>query len=56
MAQFGLVFALVALSIVGLALGVLLGRAPLQGGCGSGRCVKLTKCTGCPHSTQKKDT
>jgi hypothetical protein len=49
MAFLGLVFLLIALSMAGLALGVLLGGMPLQTGCGAIRCTKAVKCDGCPH-------
>jgi hypothetical protein len=49
MAFLGLVFLLIALSMAGLALGVLLGRMPLQTGCGATCCTKFIKCDGCPH-------
>jgi hypothetical protein len=45
MATFLLSFALIALAIGGLALGVIFGRAPIRGSCGGLACDGA--CTGC---------
>ena len=49
MAVFGLVFVIITLSIAGLAVGVIVGRAPLRGTCagGGGTCPKAFECRGC---------
>ncbi len=47
MAVFVLVFLVILLSITGLAVGILLGRAPLQGTCSASNCSKIIKCSGC---------
>jgi len=46
---FVLVFFITTVSIAGLAIGVILGRAPLRGTCASGTCTKVVKCSGCQH-------
>jgi hypothetical protein len=48
LAVFLLTFLLVLLAITGLALGVLMGRKPLEGSCGTAHCTKIMKCAGCP--------
>ena len=52
MVIFGLVFLIVTISVVGLAIGVLLGRAPLRGSCGAGVCTRAVKCPGCHRNTE----
>lgn len=47
MLTFLLAFGLMLLSIIGLALGVLAGRAPLKGSCGGVACLKGLNCGGC---------
>ena len=49
MAIFLLVFALMILSAVALALGVVFGRGPLQNGCNAAVCAKRIKCADCPN-------
>lgn len=38
MATFVLAFVVIAISLAGLAVGILAGRSPLAGGCGRGAC------------------
>ena len=52
MVVFGLVFLIVMISVAGLAIGVLLGRAPLRGSCGDGVCTRTVKCPGCHRTTE----
>jgi len=52
MVVFGLVFLIVMISVAGLAIGVLLGRAPLRGSCGDGVCTRAVKCPGCHRTTE----
>ena len=47
MAVFGLVFVIITLSIAGLAIGVIVGRAPIRGNCAGGTCPKDFECGGC---------
>ncbi len=47
MAVFGLVFLIIAVSIAGLAIGVIFGRAPIKGTCAGGTCPKAFGCVGC---------
>ena len=47
MALFVLVFVITALSIAGLAVGVICGRAPLKGTCATGTCSRASGCSGC---------
>ena len=47
MAVFGLVFLIFAVSIAGLAIGVIFGRAPIKGTCAGGTCPKAFGCVGC---------
>ena len=51
MATFLLSLAVVLLSVLGLALGVLFGRAPLAGSCGGISCIRGTDCAGCPRGS-----
>ncbi len=52
---FGLVFLIVAISIAGLAIGILLGRAPLQGTCGTGNPCEAVRCAACPRKAASGD-
>jgi hypothetical protein len=54
MAQFFLGFTLVALSIMGLAAGLFLGRSPLRGTCDTQSCNKAIKCAGCQKARQRR--
>jgi len=45
---FILTFAIMLASITGLAVGVLLGRAPIRGSCGGMACVEGAECATCP--------
>lgn len=47
METFLLTFALVLLSLGGLAVGVMFGRAPLKGSCGGVACAKGISCGAC---------
>lgn len=47
MATFVLTLVIVLASVAGLAIGVLLGRAPLRGTCGGVACVKGGGCVAC---------
>ncbi len=47
MAIFGLVFLIFAISIAGLAIGVIFGRTPIKGTCAGGTCPKAFECGGC---------
>ncbi len=49
MAGFVIGFAIVLLSVGGLALGVIFGREPLRGSCGGLSCIPGTDCAGCPR-------
>lgn len=57
MISFLFAFVLLSLSILGLALGVIFGRAPIRGSCGGLACHKGLGCAGCPardaHETGK---
>lgn len=44
-----LALVVVGLSVGGLALGVLLGRAPLKGSCGGMACIDKIECEVCPN-------
>lgn len=55
MVIFALVFVIILISIAGLAAGVLLGRAPLQGTCNSVTCVKKIACAGCKRREPTED-
>lgn len=56
MAVFGLVFLVFTVSIAGLAIGVIFGRAPIKGTCAGGSCPKAFGCVGCQHqkATEEK--
>lgn len=47
MAVLGLVFVIITLSMAGLAIGVIVGRAPIKGTCAGGTCPKAFECGGC---------
>lgn len=55
MVIFALVFVIVLASIAGLAAGVILGRAPLRGTCGSASCSKVFRCAGCQKRKPAED-
>ncbi|MCK4860356.1 MAG: hypothetical protein KAS85_00405 [Rhodobacteraceae bacterium] len=56
MAVFGLVFLIIAVSIAGLAIGVIFGRAPIKGTCSGGTCPKAFGCVGCQQQkTMEKE-
>lgn len=38
---------LILLSVAGLALGVIMGRASIRGSCGGVACIKGADCAGC---------
>jgi hypothetical protein len=52
---FTFVLIVVLISMAGLAAGVLLGRAPLQGTCNSATCSKKFACAGCKKRRPKED-
>lgn len=52
MATFVLTLVIVLASIVGLATGVLLGRAPLRGSCSGVACGKASNCMACETHRQ----
>ncbi|MEX0957179.1 MAG: hypothetical protein WDZ83_18445 [Rhizobiaceae bacterium] len=39
--------AVLALSILGLSLGVIMGREPIRGSCGGVACIKGAQCASC---------
>ena len=51
-----LAFLIVLLAIVGLAIGVLAGRAPIKGSCGGLACVKGVDCSACKSRHGKDNT
>lgn len=55
MAVFGLVFVIITLSIASLAIGVIVGRAPIKGTCAGGTCPKSFGCTGCQKQNATED-
>lgn len=55
MVIFVLVFVIILVSIAGLAAGVMLGRAPLQGTCNSATCSKKFACAGCKRRKPAED-
>lgn len=54
MLTFALAAILSGLAIVGLAVGVLLGRAPIKGSCGGLSCVGLD-CATCPSRRERDE-
>lgn len=50
MQTFILTLILMLLSVLGLGLGVLAGRAPIRGSCGGIACRKGAGCRACPKS------
>jgi hypothetical protein len=56
MATFILTLVIVLASVAGLAVGVLLGRAPLRGSCGGIACVKGGGCAACQRHRDAEDT
>jgi hypothetical protein len=55
MITFLLALAIVVAAVVGLSLGVLLGRAPIKGSCGGIACVPGTDCAACPMHSDEGD-
>ncbi len=53
MATFILTFVIVAVSLLGLGLGVLFGRSPVSGSCGGLSCVPDSRCAGCTKHQNK---
>lgn len=53
METFILAFLLICAAIVGLAIGVLAGRAPLKGSCGGLACKGLGACEICPRKSKE---
>jgi hypothetical protein len=51
MAVFILSLCIIALALLGLALGLLIGRGPVQGSCGGLSCGKTLACEGCSRRT-----
>ena len=49
MAIIFLSFAIIALSLAGLGLGVIFGRTPIKGSCGGLSCIDKSACVACPH-------
>lgn len=47
MVVFGLVLLIFMISVAGLAIGVIFGRAPIKGTCAGGTCPKIFECGGC---------
>ncbi len=47
MAFFSLILLIFIISIAGLAIGVIFGRTPIKGSCGTANCSKRFECTGC---------
>lgn len=45
-------FVIIALSLAGLGLGMLLGGAPIKGSCGGLACLSHAECNGCTHKNQ----
>lgn len=56
MATLILAIVLVTLAMLGLGLGVVLGRAPLKGSCGGSVCTRAISCAGCRAATRMEDT
>jgi hypothetical protein len=51
MSQYLLGFLVMALSVLGMAIGVLMGGKPIQGSCGG---IASGACSGCQQSCKKK--
>lgn len=56
MATFFLTLVIVLASVAGLAIGILLGRAPLRGSCGGVPCANGGSCAACQIHTDLEDT
>ena len=54
MAVFILSFCIMALGVLGLGLGSLIGRGPVRGSCGGLSCGKRLACEGCSHRTDRE--
>lgn len=55
MTTFLLGFGIISLSILGLAIGVMAGRAPIRGSCGGLSCGTTGGCAACPRAKSRKD-
>jgi len=55
MAVFGLVLLVFAVSMAGLAIGVIFGRDPIKGTCAGGTCPKQFGCVGCQKHKTTED-
>lgn len=55
METFILAFAIILLAICGLAVGVMAGRAPIQGSCGGLACLKNVDCGVCKARRAMED-
>ena len=47
--------AIVGLSVIGLAVGIMAGRRPIQGSCGGVACLKNISCIDCPNRKMVKE-
>jgi uncharacterized protein len=45
---------LILLSILGLSIGVIMGRGPVRGSCGGVSCIKGADCRGCTARRPKE--
>lgn len=48
------VFVIFALAVAAMAIGVLLGRAPIKGSCGGLACIDKLDCEVCPHRDHER--
>lgn len=53
MQTFILTLILMLLSVLGLGIGVLAGRAPIKGSCGGLACIRGTRCDACTRKPDK---